>query len=179
MVFTDYGIDNPSNGTVKTEDHGLIEFVLVFVPATTPVLTDTTLDYTVRSSFASGFLRTVPQKSLTQSGAADPLLSSNEILSDAGWLRSQADARAAYAAEGDQFVVGAEFGQPAVIDDGDAVGTAHRREPVGDDDRRASRHQRFERLLDLTSVPGSRLLVASSSTSTAGSTSAARASETS
>ena len=30
VVFSDYGIDNPSFGTVKTEDDGLIEFVLVF-----------------------------------------------------------------------------------------------------------------------------------------------------
>jgi polyisoprenoid-binding protein YceI len=30
VVFTDYGIDNPSFGPIKTEDHGLVEFVLVF-----------------------------------------------------------------------------------------------------------------------------------------------------
>ncbi len=30
IVFSDYGIDNPSFGTVTTEDDGLLEFVLVF-----------------------------------------------------------------------------------------------------------------------------------------------------
>lgn len=30
IVFSDYGIDNPSFGTVSTEDDGLLEFVLVF-----------------------------------------------------------------------------------------------------------------------------------------------------
>lgn len=30
VVFADYGIDNPSFGQVKTEDQGLVEFVLVF-----------------------------------------------------------------------------------------------------------------------------------------------------
>lgn len=30
VVFADYGIDNPSNGIVTTEDHGLVEFILVF-----------------------------------------------------------------------------------------------------------------------------------------------------
>ena len=30
IVFSDYGIDNPSFGTVSTEDEGLLEFVLVF-----------------------------------------------------------------------------------------------------------------------------------------------------
>lgn len=29
VVFADYGIANPSNGAVTTEDHGLIEFLLV------------------------------------------------------------------------------------------------------------------------------------------------------
>ncbi|HYN34926.1 MAG TPA: YceI family protein, partial [Ilumatobacteraceae bacterium] len=33
VVFADYGIDNPSFGQVKTEDQGLVEFVLVFEPA--------------------------------------------------------------------------------------------------------------------------------------------------
>ena len=33
VLFSDYGIQNPSYGTVKTEDDGLIEFVLVFAPA--------------------------------------------------------------------------------------------------------------------------------------------------
>ena len=33
VVFNDYGIPNPSNGGVTTEDHGLVEFVLVFQPA--------------------------------------------------------------------------------------------------------------------------------------------------
>ena len=33
VVFNDYGIANPSNGGVQTEDHGLVEFVLVFEPA--------------------------------------------------------------------------------------------------------------------------------------------------
>jgi len=32
VLFSDYGIQNPSYGTVKTEDDGLIEFVLVFEP---------------------------------------------------------------------------------------------------------------------------------------------------
>ncbi len=31
--FEDYGIDNPSFGAVRTEDEGLVEFVLVFEPA--------------------------------------------------------------------------------------------------------------------------------------------------
>lgn len=30
VVFADYGIPNPSNGFADTEDHGLLEFVLVF-----------------------------------------------------------------------------------------------------------------------------------------------------
>jgi polyisoprenoid-binding protein YceI len=34
VVFADYGIENPSFGQVKTEDEGLVEFVLVFEPAT-------------------------------------------------------------------------------------------------------------------------------------------------
>lgn len=33
VVFSDYSIANPSNGGVETEDHGLVEFVLVFQPA--------------------------------------------------------------------------------------------------------------------------------------------------
>lgn len=33
VVFADYGIANPSNPGVTTEDHGLLEFVLVFEPA--------------------------------------------------------------------------------------------------------------------------------------------------
>ena len=33
VVFADYGIDNPSFGAVRTEDEGLVEFVLVFEPA--------------------------------------------------------------------------------------------------------------------------------------------------
>lgn len=36
VLFTDYGIQNPSYGPVKTHDDGLLEFVLVFVPAATP-----------------------------------------------------------------------------------------------------------------------------------------------
>ena len=31
--FEDYGIDNPSFGAIKTEDDGLLEFILVFEPA--------------------------------------------------------------------------------------------------------------------------------------------------
>ena len=34
VVFNDYGIANPSNGGVQTEDDGLVEFILVFEPAT-------------------------------------------------------------------------------------------------------------------------------------------------
>jgi polyisoprenoid-binding protein YceI len=34
VVFNDYGIANPSNGGVQTEDNGVVEFVLVFEPAT-------------------------------------------------------------------------------------------------------------------------------------------------
>jgi polyisoprenoid-binding protein YceI len=30
VLFADYGIDNPSFGAIKTEDNGLVEFVLVF-----------------------------------------------------------------------------------------------------------------------------------------------------
>jgi polyisoprenoid-binding protein YceI len=30
VLFADYGIDNPSTGAIKTEDNGLVEFVLVF-----------------------------------------------------------------------------------------------------------------------------------------------------
>jgi polyisoprenoid-binding protein YceI len=33
VVFADYGIENPSFGQVRTEDDGLVEFVLVFEPA--------------------------------------------------------------------------------------------------------------------------------------------------
>jgi polyisoprenoid-binding protein YceI len=33
VAFADYGIDNPSFGAVRTEDDGLVEFVLVFEPA--------------------------------------------------------------------------------------------------------------------------------------------------
>ena len=33
VVFNDYGIANPSNGGVQTEDNGVVEFVLVFEPA--------------------------------------------------------------------------------------------------------------------------------------------------
>lgn len=33
ILFEDYGIENPSFGAVKTEDEGLLEFVLVFEPA--------------------------------------------------------------------------------------------------------------------------------------------------
>jgi polyisoprenoid-binding protein YceI len=33
VVFADYGIANPSTAGVTTEDNGLLEFVLVFVPA--------------------------------------------------------------------------------------------------------------------------------------------------
>lgn len=32
VVFADYGIENPSSTMVTTEDHGLLEFVLVFTP---------------------------------------------------------------------------------------------------------------------------------------------------
>ena len=30
VLFSDYGIPNPSFGTISTEDNGLLEFVLVF-----------------------------------------------------------------------------------------------------------------------------------------------------
>jgi polyisoprenoid-binding protein YceI len=30
IVFADYGIPNPSRATITTEDHGLLEFVLIF-----------------------------------------------------------------------------------------------------------------------------------------------------
>jgi polyisoprenoid-binding protein YceI len=33
VVFADYSIGNPSTGGISTEDHGLLEFVLVFEPA--------------------------------------------------------------------------------------------------------------------------------------------------
>ena len=33
VLFDDYGIANPSNGGISTEDNGLVEFVLVFQPA--------------------------------------------------------------------------------------------------------------------------------------------------
>jgi polyisoprenoid-binding protein YceI len=33
VVFSDYGIANPSTGGITTEDNGLVEFVLVFQPA--------------------------------------------------------------------------------------------------------------------------------------------------
>lgn len=32
IVFADYGIENPSTTMVTTDDHGLLEFVLVFTP---------------------------------------------------------------------------------------------------------------------------------------------------
>jgi polyisoprenoid-binding protein YceI len=31
--FADYGIENPSIGAVRTDDHGLLEFILVFEPS--------------------------------------------------------------------------------------------------------------------------------------------------
>lgn len=31
VKFADYKIDNPSGGPVTTEDHGVVEFLLVFV----------------------------------------------------------------------------------------------------------------------------------------------------
>jgi polyisoprenoid-binding protein YceI len=34
VLFSDYGIPNPSFGTITTEDNGLLEFILVFVPST-------------------------------------------------------------------------------------------------------------------------------------------------
>ena len=34
VLFEDYGIDNPSFGAISVEDEGLVEFVLVFEPAT-------------------------------------------------------------------------------------------------------------------------------------------------
>lgn len=33
ITFTDWGISNPSFGPVTTEDHGILEFSIVFVPA--------------------------------------------------------------------------------------------------------------------------------------------------
>ena len=30
VLFSDYGIPNPSFGTISTEDNGLLEFILVF-----------------------------------------------------------------------------------------------------------------------------------------------------
>ena len=33
ILFADYDIDNPSTSGITTEDNGLLEFVLVFVPA--------------------------------------------------------------------------------------------------------------------------------------------------
>jgi len=33
VLFSDYDIPNPSFGTISTQDHGLLEFVLVFEPA--------------------------------------------------------------------------------------------------------------------------------------------------
>lgn len=33
VVFADYGIENPSIGGITTDDHGALEFVLVFAPA--------------------------------------------------------------------------------------------------------------------------------------------------
>jgi polyisoprenoid-binding protein YceI len=33
VVFADYDITNPSTSGITTEDHGLLEFVLVFEPA--------------------------------------------------------------------------------------------------------------------------------------------------
>ena len=35
ILFSDYDIDNPSNNIVTTEDNGLLEFILVFVPSET------------------------------------------------------------------------------------------------------------------------------------------------
>lgn len=34
IEFADFGIDNPSNAVVSTEDHGLLEFILVLAPQT-------------------------------------------------------------------------------------------------------------------------------------------------
>ena len=47
----------------------------------------------------------------------------------------------------EQFVVGADFDDTAVNDDDDAVGAAHRRQPMRDHERRAVGHQMFERFL--------------------------------
>ncbi len=33
IVFADYQIDNPSGGPATTEDHGVLEFLVVFEPA--------------------------------------------------------------------------------------------------------------------------------------------------
>ena len=52
--------------------------------------------------------------------------------------RLEVEHRAVAAAERHQLVVGAELDDPAVLDHADAVGAAHGREPVRDEDRRAA-----------------------------------------
>ena len=49
----------------------------------------------------------------------------------------------------EQLVVGADLDDPPRVEDGDAVGVADRREPVGDDDRRAAGQRRSSACLHL------------------------------
>src|SRR6478736_4940741 len=52
-------------------------------------------------------------------------------------------------ATGDELVVRPDLDDPAAVDDGDAVGTHRRREPVSDDERGPALEQRIETDLDL------------------------------
>ena len=49
---------------------------------------------------------------------------------------------------GEQFVVGSDLGDATVLDEGDPVGAADRREAMGDDQGSAVTHRRVERRLD-------------------------------
>ena len=59
-----------------------------------------------------------------------------------GWLGPGVREACVPAVFGEQLVVGAEFDQPTVVDDGDPVGALDRAEAVGDDDRRPARVSR-------------------------------------
>ena len=161
ITFADYGIENPTNGFAETGDTGTLELQLVFDKA----------------PYAEDQPPTDP--SFGNASAAERVGDRCCVHAGAEAARTRHRPRGVAAAEGDQLVVGAELDEPGVVDHRDPVGAAHRRQAVGDDDHRAALHQPLERLLDHGLGAGVEVAVASSSTSTAGSTSAARASDTS
>jgi len=79
------------------------------------------------------------------------------------------------AAAAHQFVVVAGLADRAALEHEDAVGVAHGRQSVRDDQRRAAAQRGGQRLLQPRLVALSMLAVASSSTSTSGSVTSARA----